>query len=269
MTHQNSPIHITINSAQYAVLVPEQSGATLKALASLPMDHVLERLTRNGEDSERLPEEILDDQEVRLADGDKFVIQAPDHHAVTVLINRQPYRFEDRHQTGRSLKERAGIPFADVLFLDRPKEDEVIPDDLQITLRSGERFHSAPPANYGHAAVEEMDVGFEYETLTQPDGWTWLLVSNYPLPDGYAPRSVTLLIKLPPAFPDAAPDMFWVSPSVKTVAGASPQGTSAVTLMGGAWQQFSWHLQAGAWQPGVSTLRDYLRCVRARFEKRN
>ena len=103
----------------------------------------------------------------------------------------------------------------------------------------------------------------------QPDGWTFLVIRDFELPVAYAPRHVRLLVKLPPLFPDAAPDMFWVSPDVRTVGGAMPRSTSREALLGEEWQRYSWHLAGGAWKPGVSTLRDYLRCVRGRFERKD
>jgi hypothetical protein len=191
-------------------------------------------------------------------------------HVVTVTINRKPFEFADPHQTGRSLKERASIPLSDVLFRHRVKEDEVITDDAKVTLECGDCFHSAPPANYGAPQTATADIGFErFESKPQPDGWTFLIVPDYPLPEGLSPQSVRLLVKLPPAFPDAAPDMFWLSPQIRTRTGVAPQGTSIETVLGTPWQRFSWHLNPGAWRPGISTLRDYMRCVRARLEKRN
>lgn len=191
-------------------------------------------------------------------------------HSVTVIINNRPFEFADPHQTGRSLKERAGIPLTDVLFRDRPHEDEVIADDTKVLLKRGDRFHSSPPANYGAPSIAVGDVGFaRFDSLPQPDGWTFLIVHGYPLPSGLTPAVADLLVKLPPAFPDAAPDMFWLSPHIRTPAGGVPQGTSIETLLGAPWQRFSWHLNPGAWRPGVSSLRDYMRCVRARLERRN
>ena len=267
MTHSSSPVEITINCVKYTLPDAGHSGRALKALAMVPPDHILERL---GSDNGGEVLAIEDGREVCLTAGEHFIARAPGHHAVLVLINRRPYLFEDPHQTGHSLKQRAGIPATDVLFLNRPKEDEVIPDDLEIKLRTGQQFHSAPPANYGHAEVQELETGYhQAEFLAQPDGWTWIRIADYPLNEGYVPPSATLLVKLPPSFPDAAPDMFWLFPAIKTAAGAAPQGTSPLAMLGKEWQQFSWHLQPGSWMPGVSTLRDYLRCVRARLEKRN
>jgi hypothetical protein len=70
-------------------------------------------------------------------------------------------------------------------------------------------------------------------------------------------------------FPEAKPDMFWVTPVVRVTTGQSPKGAGMETVLGQQWQRFSWHLREGAWKPGISDIRDYMRCVRSRFERRD
>ncbi len=192
-------------------------------------------------------------------------------HAIEVFINKKLFKLANAVQTGRALKELADVPLADTLFLDRPHEDEVITNDMQVTLKNGDHLHTAPPADYGGgapAAVTAAELGSAVEVLVQPDGWTFVVMHNFKLPPCYRPDTVKLLLKLPPQFPDASPDMHWISPPAQ-VNGAAPKGTSMTNLLGEVWQQFSWHLKPGAWRPGVSELRDFLRAVRARFERRD
>jgi Prokaryotic E2 family E len=271
---QTHSVIVLVNHTQVTFQHLEQTGRSIKEHAHIPPEHTL--CVDDGTEcgcEQRIEELTIvrDDEPVHLDKEQHFWSIAPTAHGVTVAINDEPYEFRNPHQTGRSLKARAGIPATDVLFLDRPGEDEVIPDDAQIVLKCDDHFHSSPPANYGDGPpVGATDVGcVPFQALKQPDGWTYLLVPNYQLPVGFLPRVIQLLIKLPPLFPDAAPDMFWVSPHVRLEAGAAPQGTSIEAVMGSNWQRFSWHLQPGAWRPGISTLRDYMRCVRARFAKRN
>jgi len=189
-------------------------------------------------------------------------------HAIHVFINKKKYELEHAVQAGAHLKHIAGITLSDVLFLQRPGEDEVIGNDAKITLKNGDHLHSQPPADYGLGAAVLSDAGLEPSRATvQPEagGWSFLVVSDYRLPDGFQPNIVQLLVKLPPAFPDSAPDMFWVHPPVKTSAGSLPRATSMERLIGKDWQRFSWHLAPGAWKPGSSTLRDFMRCVSSRF----
>lgn len=275
MSHPHH-IEVSVNGAIIAFESAKQTGRTIKERAGISDDHVLcldLRRPPEGEGGAADELRVIDDCDgVTLEHGQKFLSHAPDvHHGVTVTINKKPFKFQDPHQTSRSIKERAGIPLTDVLFLQRPIEDEVIPDDKKVVLKCGDCFHSSPPANYGGtAAFEAADVGYaKFETHRQPNGWTMLVIPDYPLPEGFTPRSTKLLVKLPPQFPDAAPDMFWTNPHIGTINGGAPQGTATESLLGNQWQRFSWHLLPGAWRPGTSTLRDFMRCVRARFEKRN
>ncbi len=190
------------------------------------------------------------------------------NHPIHIFINKTKYDLENPVQTGASLKQLAAIPLADVLFLQEPGEDQVIGNDAQITLRNGAHLHSQPAADYGFGPSELSDAGLGPERAAlhgDGSGWSFLVISDYGLPTGYQPNRVELLVKLPPLFPEAAPDMFWVHPPVKAASGGLPRSTSIERLLGKDWQRFSWHLSPGAWKPGVSTIRDYLRCIAARF----
>lgn len=193
----------------------------------------------------------------------------PDH-PIHVFINQGKFDLESPDQTGSSLKSLAGIATADVLFLQQPGDDQVIANDARVTLKNGDHLHSQPPADYGavSSALLEAELGPGRGVLHPADGgWSFLVIPEYQLPAGFSPDRVQLLLKLPPTFPDAAPDMFWVSPQVRAPNGCLPRATSPERLLGQEWQRFSWHLAAGAWKPGVSTLRDFLRCVAARFQR--
>ncbi|APR86268.1 Hypothetical protein A7982_11617 [Minicystis rosea] len=191
---------------------------------------------------------------------------------IPIFINGHKYDLTEATQTGAALKRLAGIPLTDVLFLQQPHEDKVIANETAITLQPGAHLHSQPPADYGRGPAidaEALGVASAFDVLPQPDGWTFVVVHEYALPNGYQPRSVKLLVKLPPLFPEAQPDMFWLAPAVKTSADAVPAGASIEQALDSSWQRFSWHLKPGAWKPGVSTLRDFMRCIRARFERGN
>src|SRR5262249_54050748 len=137
----------------------------------------------------------------------------------------------------------------------------------KVTLKSGDHLHSQPPADYGiqSSFLTEAGLAPDRVALTpQPGGWSFLVIPEYAVPAGFEPRRVEILIKLPPGFPDAAPDMFWVHPAVR-INGNIPRATSNERLLGKNWQRFSWHLASGAWKPGVSDLRNFLACIYSRF----
>ncbi len=190
--------------------------------------------------------------------------------AIHVFINKQKYELSSPEQTGTSLKAIAGIPTADVLFLQQPGDDLVITIEAHVTLKNGDRLHSQPPADYGSivdSAIEDELDGWQATIHRADGGWSLLEIAEFQLPLGFRPDRVRLLLKLAPTYPDAAPDMFWVYPHVKAPSGCPPRATSSEHLLGLEWQRFSWHLATAAWIPGISTLRDYLRCVAARFQR--
>ena len=184
-------------------------------------------------------------------------------HDVVIHINRKQYKVPYDSATGRTLKELASIPLTDTLFRQRPHEDEVVGNDATITLENGNQFHSAPPADYGDGSIGERK---PKAVLPQPDGWK-LALFDWTFGGGYKPQQGEVLVKLPPLFPEAAPDMFWVRPHLTTATGAAPTRTAIEVLLGQQWQRYSWHLKPGAWKPGVSTLGDFLRCISDRFAR--
>jgi hypothetical protein len=202
--------------------------------------------------------------------SDPHLSPRPNPYPIHIFINKVKYELDDPTQTGASLKRLAGIKLEDVLFLQAKGDDQVIGNDTKIVLKNGDHLHSQPSADYGFDASHLQGAGIDATQATihpQQGGWSFLVIAAYVLPEGFEPRAVDLLIKLPPGFPDAQPDMFWVYPTVKTARGVLPRSTCMEHLLGKEWQRFSWHLTAGAWRPGVSTLRDFMRAVSARFHR--
>ena len=192
--------------------------------------------------------------------------------AIKVYINRLEHKLECPEKTGAALKELAGIPLCDVLFLQGNCEDQVIANDTKVMLRDCDQLHSQPPANYGLSIDIAAEAGVSPERVAvheQSGGWRFVVISEFNLPAAYTPRAVELLVKLPPLFPEAAPDMFWVRPAVRRADGRLPRSTTNESLLGRSWQRFSWHLLEGAWKPGSSTFRDFVRCIRGRLLRRD
>lgn len=267
---EHRKIVIFINKTKYELASATQTGRTLKEAAHIALTDVL-FLDAPGAD-----EVVPNDATLEVKPGSHFHSSPPANYGahgpvkIVIFINKTKYELASVTQTGRTLKEVAHIALTDVLFLEAPGEDEVIPNDATLEVKPGSHFHSSPPANYGNAAAatwtERAGHAGAAQLHEQPDGWQFLVLLGFTLPAAYTPRSVNLLVKLPPTFPDAAPDMFWVEPHVHLASGAVPASTSGETLLGRVWQRFSWHLQQGAWKVGQSDLRDFIRCVRARFQ---
>jgi len=200
----------------------------------------------------------------------------PDCKAVEFFINDQRYESADHTLTGLQIKQMANIPPADELFLETACGDDPVPNDATVLVRKHDRFHSMPSPQYGalgEAAQHEVAAILALHTgvvIPQPNGWQHLILHQFSVPEAFHPRHCRLLIKLPPSYPLAAPDMFWLSPGIAlSPGGGQPQSTSRETIGGEQWQRFSWHLRPGYWQPGKTTLRDFLRGVAARLQRAN
>jgi hypothetical protein len=103
--------------------------------------------------------------------------------------------------------------------------------------------------------------GLSYAT-SGDGGMTNLILKGFPVSPGLSTEKVDLLLRLPLGFPDAAPDMFWVYPSLKTEAGGQIPGTELLeSHVGRTWQRWSRHI-AQQWRPGIDNLETYLAYVR-------
>jgi hypothetical protein len=103
--------------------------------------------------------------------------------------------------------------------------------------------------------------GLTYAT-SGDGGMTNLVLKGFAVAPGLSAEKVDLLLRLPLGFPDAAPDMFWVSPSLKTDVGAQIPGTELLEpYVGRTWQRWSRHI-AQQWRPGIDNLETYLAYVR-------
>jgi hypothetical protein len=113
--------------------------------------------------------------------------------------------------------------------------------------------------------------GYVYATY-EDGGLTLLVIQGYGLPAGYSPASVDLLIQIPPGYPDAGLDMWWVFPSLTFSATGGEAGGAQVRQAfagytpepGRQWQRYSRH---PSWRVGIDELRTYLATIRSTFER--
>ena len=92
------------------------------------------------------------------------------------------------------------------------------------------------------------------------DGFVNLILPGFQTP-GLDQGSADLLLRLPFGFPDATPDMFWISPALTANGVAIPGTEVSETHVGRTWQRWSRHI-GGQWRPGVDNLETYLAYVR-------
>ena len=110
--------------------------------------------------------------------------------------------------------------------------------------------------------------GYETEA-SQVDGFVHLVIRNFAFPAAYTPNSSDLLLRLPPNFPSAKPDMFWTFPHVRLGTGGYPRAADQfdVQYQGRQWQRWSRHFSADHWRPGTDNLKTYLGTIRRELQK--
>jgi hypothetical protein len=112
-----------------------------------------------------------------------------------------------------------------------------------------------------HGYLEQLGLPFE---STVENGVLCVVIRGWPLPSGYNPAKTDLLLRLPPGFPDAQPDMYWCDPPV-TLATTGTYPVAAEQFeeyLGRRWQRFSRHLNPGHWLAGRDSLKSYLALIR-------
>ncbi len=105
-----------------------------------------------------------------------------------------------------------------------------------------------------------LDDNFVWDAIVEA-GMVCVTIHGYPMAAGLTPATTDLLVRLPPGFPDAGPDMFWCSDTISRCDGI---GIDAVQVteahLGRTWQRWSRHI-GGQWRPGIDGLRSYMRYV--------
>ena len=110
--------------------------------------------------------------------------------------------------------------------------------------------------------------GYSYD-VSQTDGLVCVVIRNLRLPPLYTPSETDLLVRLPPNFPLAKPDMFWTFPHVGLANGAFPDKADQfdVSYQGRQWQRWSRHFEGNHWRTGSDNLRSFLATIRGDLEK--
>lgn len=103
--------------------------------------------------------------------------------------------------------------------------------------------------------------GIEYEEHEE-GGHKGVILKAHPLPAGrFDTEKADILILLPSGYPDAAPDMFYLSPWVKlTNGGRYPRkADQPFKFKDRSWQRWSRHNRE--WRPGADGIRTMLKRV--------
>ncbi|MEP7372348.1 MAG: E2/UBC family protein [Chitinophagaceae bacterium] len=103
-------------------------------------------------------------------------------------------------------------------------------------------------------------VGFRWEALAEIS-YMWLLIHDYPLPDGYTVKNCTLALMIPPNYPATEIDMAYFYPQLIKSSGKTIGATTNQPIGGKVFQRWSRHRLPNEWKPGVDNVATHLTLV--------
>ena len=110
--------------------------------------------------------------------------------------------------------------------------------------------------------------GYAWETIIETqvnprDPPRWLVIADFPIPEGYNHQRATIALRLPPSYPDDQIDMAYFAPSLALRTGHSIKNLSDTKIDGKSFQQWSRHRTAeNPWRPGLDNVGTHLVSVR-------
>jgi hypothetical protein len=96
----------------------------------------------------------------------------------------------------------------------------------------------------------------------------WVIVYDHPVPAGYNHGTVALALLIPPAYPDAPLDMFYVRPALARSDGKVIKALSNQPICGDVFQRWSRHrTAANPWRVGHDDLPSHVVLVEGLLER--
>ncbi|MEW8441816.1 MAG: E2/UBC family protein [Candidatus Thiodiazotropha taylori] len=220
-----------------------------------------------------------------IGDGEPPLIDNPClRSGIKFSFNGEKYQGDDALDkaklTGAELKafDTAGQP-TDGLFAElNGFADEPIQDDWRIVVQDKDSFITVPCGNVGEQATSTIQSfedqlaaiqhQFDQIDIVQSGQLRLIVIHNVPIPKGWDRDSTDLMIQVPPSYPPAALDMFWIFPHIKLPSGAWPNRGDQFEQHGGVnWQRFSWHYAGNRWHPSRDSLSSHLRFCMTRLSQ--
>lgn len=120
------------------------------------------------------------------------------------------------------------------------------------------REFALPPEDV--AFIEEM--GWPWEAIRNGNGM-WLIIHEYPVPDGYQVKATSVALQLAATYPEAQIDMAYFYPALSRVDRIAIRQLADQQLDGKVWQRWSRHRTAqNPWRPGLDGLETHMLLVK-------
>lgn len=164
-----------------------------------------------------------------------------------------------------------------------PKRQLATTDEVDLRTPGIEKIRLTPgEVNNGEARAElrrdftlldsderHLDaLGVVWETDSS-NGIRWLLIHDYPVPQGYTVTSTSVALLIPPTYPQAEIDMFYVNPPLQLFSGGQiPATESTENIRGRSFQRWSRHRGGtSAWNPKRDNVTTHLALVESSIAK--
>lgn len=96
----------------------------------------------------------------------------------------------------------------------------------------------------------------------------WVLLPDFPLPEGYEQKTAIAAIKIPGGYPTIAPDMVYFYPSIKRVDGKTIPATQCYqSIDGKEFQRWSRHYLPGTWHAEEDGIAIHVMAIKDWLEK--
>jgi hypothetical protein len=110
-------------------------------------------------------------------------------------------------------------------------------------------------------------LGLPWETVYS-NGFNWVLIHKYPLPNFYNLAEVSIGIEIAVGYPRTQLDMVYFFPALSRKDGHAIGALSDRSVDGKNWQRWSRHrTQSNPWREGVDNLSTHMACVEFWLER--
>ncbi len=166
----------------------------------------------------------------------------PDKFDIFKMLNGQPKPIKIGHNDHILLNEKCLVRFVTL-----PKEQ---------TDGEGLRKQFTLPVD-DIAALDNM--GLLWETLVQNN--RWLIIYDYPIPNGYNVDKSDLALLIPPMYDTVEIDMAYFYPHLQKQSNRPIKAITGQSIDNKLFQRWSRHRQPGQWRPGVDNVTTHLTLV--------
>jgi hypothetical protein len=215
---------------------------------------------------------------VDIEDYGKTCTAVPPAKEYLIRVDKTKYPWHDRYISGSQIIgleiKNSAEKYTVLKFLSNSPKPVVVAanEKVDLTERCLLRFVIQPktqddgyvPKNDFSLCEEDKDfleaMNFRWETFAELR-YNWLLIYDYPIPEGYDASRCTVALMVPPAYPATEIDMAYFSPLLRKRSGRPISATISQSIGGKPYQRWSRHRKPGEWKPGVDNLNTHLTLV--------